>query len=604
MQKSTTAAISDRLRGILTSFIGLDRNSPPSSVCDARDQDSFVERLRSFRSSSWFAKPRWLSPVICARYGWINVDIDLLRCVGCQSLLVVRAPSSFDPSIYSACQKRLEDQLKQDAHHPCCTWPSCPTSEVIILAHGYSSNQTAVVEDFLNRALLLYSVGTRLPAIDQSPLNITESDITALCELVTSCPKFLHGNEVPAAVESAVLLALVGWNLSNGDRTLAGCTSLQCSLCMRQPGLWNYISIVSGDQACSINSGEPRLDDEMNEVEDLQTAGSYLRCDVIDGQFPSCETGGRKLTADDVSVPAAVEDSLPSPTSEKCLDLQKSSASSLSVNANNDAQDMLPGSDTEPCSLAVITDNCEHITDDVPGETDTNKLEDKSTAVAAADGSSCDFSPSESKHSDIDEDFPETTESIGWNENAVCNHLQDAGTVGQEPGSVDIGLPAQTGIEQNKNDSDELDGCPETEKTSYFHGSECEAAASDVDETVNNSTDILKACDRDTHSCEQWENVTGRSPGEVTCSDNVEEIIRDKNNREYVSCVSVEPACGTVNDNLNAKVEFSGEAVHESESRLQLEQPDCESFSPESLQKKLYDADMQETMLNIKHTVR
>lgn len=620
MQKSTTTTISDRLRGILTSFVGQDRNSSPLLVCAARDRDSFIERVRSFRSSSWFAKPHWLSPVICARYGWINIDIDLLRCVGCQSMLVVRAPSSFDPAIYNACQKRLEDQLKQSAHHPCCTWPSCPTPEVVILAHGSSSSQAAVMEDFINKALLLYSVGTYLPVVDRSALNITESDIAALCDLVKSSPKFPHDNEIPGAVESAVLLSLVGWNLSDGDtdKALAGCTSVQCSLCMRQPGLWNYINISSDrDQECSVDSGsdsEPELDRQMNEVEDLQTSNNCSPCGVIDGQLPSDEVYFMQSTTDDVNVSAAVEDSLQSPTSEKCLDFQKSLALSQRT---DDAQDALPYNDNEPSSVAVSfgrDDNCECITDDL---TDTDKHEDNSAVDAAADRSLSSFLPSESKHSDV-EQFPEAAKIVSDNENVAGDRPQDTGTLEKEPGPIDTDLTVEIEASQSKDDSDELGILPDIEDTSYVHETEPDSVGDDVEEALNITTDIVTAHDLHSQSCQQQENVSDRSPGVVSWSENVEEDIHDRNNAEDVSSASIEPVCCTVTDNpsatscvsaepasimerdsVNAIVEFQEEAVHETESTVQLEeQLEGKSAVSESLLKKSLDGDdVQQTIL-------
>ena len=340
MQKNSTT-ISERLQGILSdlsSFVGQDSSSAALPVCESRDRDSFVKRVHSFQTSSWFAKPRWLSPVTCARYGWINVDVDLLRCVGCQSVLVIRTPSSFDPAVYDACQKRLEDQLKRAAHHACCTWPSCPTPEVIILTHNGGSSQAVVVEDFVYKAQLLYSVGKDLPAVEQSCLNVTESDITGLCSLVRNSPQFQHDEEIPGALQSAVLLALTGWNLSNGGKVFPGCTSVQCLLCMRQPGLWNYISITdSNDRVPNVeshNNAEPVLDHQMNtekESEDVPSAGSH------------------------------------SPD----MDFQESVVTSRDAEAIHDTQDRLPSfsckDDDEPCSLAMNSDidDGEGITDDM-----------------------------------------------------------------------------------------------------------------------------------------------------------------------------------------------------------------------------------------------
>jgi len=419
MQKNTTS-MSDRVRGILSdlsSFIGKDSNSAALPACESRDRDLFIKRVHSFHSSTWFAKPHWLSPITCARYGWMNVDIDLLHCVGCQSVLVVRTPSSFDPAIYDACQKRLEDQLKRAAHHPCCTWPSCPTPEVIILAHSASSSQAVVVEDFINKAVLLNSVGKDLPAVEHSSLSVSESDVSALCSLITNSPKFLHDTEIPGALQSAVLLALAGWDLSDGGKAVPGCTSLQCSLCMRQPGLWNYISITDGnDREPSLEAdshGESLLDHEVNaekEPEELQTAANHSPCAVVDSQLSPNEVVGLQSAEGNTSFPALLEGSLPLLTTDKCMDLQESLLSSQDVESFDESQDRLPSigsKDGEPCPLAVNSDkddNTESMTDDMTGVADTDERGDLSDATADAHKSFSGFLPSESQDSTSSEE--------------------------------------------------------------------------------------------------------------------------------------------------------------------------------------------------------
>ena len=48
---------------------------------------------------TWYAKPSWLSPVHCARYGWQNIDADLLQCVCCKALLNAKLPSPDQPKV-------------------------------------------------------------------------------------------------------------------------------------------------------------------------------------------------------------------------------------------------------------------------------------------------------------------------------------------------------------------------------------------------------------------------------------------------------------------------------------------------------------------------
>lgn len=44
----------------------------------------------------WAGKPRVLSPLRCARYGWINVDCDMLKCSSCQAFLCASIQATLD----------------------------------------------------------------------------------------------------------------------------------------------------------------------------------------------------------------------------------------------------------------------------------------------------------------------------------------------------------------------------------------------------------------------------------------------------------------------------------------------------------------------------
>lgn len=51
------------------------------------NREQLVQRAATFRVSWWFAKPVALSPLQCARFGWINCGPDLLRCECCEQRL-------------------------------------------------------------------------------------------------------------------------------------------------------------------------------------------------------------------------------------------------------------------------------------------------------------------------------------------------------------------------------------------------------------------------------------------------------------------------------------------------------------------------------------
>ena len=614
MQKNA-ANISDRLKGILSdlsSFVGKNSSSAASPPCESHDRDLFIKRVHSFKSSSWFAKPCWLSPIVCARYGWINIDIDLLHCVGCQSVLVVRTPSSFDPAIYDACQKRLEDQLKQDAHHPCCTWPSCPTPEVVILAHSGSSSWAAVVEDFINKAVLLYSIGRDLPAVEYASLNVSESDFTDLCSLVTNSPKFPHDTEIPGALQSAVLLALTGWDLSSSRKAFPGCTSLQCCLCMRQPGLWNYISIADGTdreagvEACS--HGESLSDHAINignESRESETAANHSLCAMIDSQLSPHEIVHVQMETGGTSFPVAVERSSPLVTT----DLQESVVSSQEVEAVDESQNVLPGTgrkDDELCLLAVSSDrdeDTEVVASDMIGVSNTDE---HSGVTASAHRSLSGLLPSENKNSASSavaepEHRAALTESLEGNEKMACDGLQMTDShlpcdmEQQEPGTLDIGGTEESGIELSKNDSDRLDVCPEFDNESNHEDTTFDAAGSDAEEIINDSADILTGTDRphkDIDECSHDEFIGG--------SDNVEEDVDSSGSQEDVS---FEPHGSAVDISVTAKLMHPKEGTPEVESMVRCAEDNegVGSDPRESLQKST-DTDTEAVVLDL--TVR
>lgn len=55
-----------------------------------------VEIFLAVHCMKWAAKPRILSPLMCARYGWINVGCDMLKCSSCQAFLSASLQPTLD----------------------------------------------------------------------------------------------------------------------------------------------------------------------------------------------------------------------------------------------------------------------------------------------------------------------------------------------------------------------------------------------------------------------------------------------------------------------------------------------------------------------------
>lgn len=44
------------------------------------DRGDLFRRLATFKAGTWFCKPEPISPVECARRGWLNTGVDMLTC--------------------------------------------------------------------------------------------------------------------------------------------------------------------------------------------------------------------------------------------------------------------------------------------------------------------------------------------------------------------------------------------------------------------------------------------------------------------------------------------------------------------------------------------
>ncbi|GLT44136.1 hypothetical protein SLA2020_180510 [Shorea laevis] len=95
--------------------------SSQAPMCRPWDRGDLMRRLATFKSMTWFAKPKVVSAVNCARRGWVNVDMDIIACESCGARLFFSTPPSWS-------QERVEKaalvfSLKLDnGHKLLCPW--------------------------------------------------------------------------------------------------------------------------------------------------------------------------------------------------------------------------------------------------------------------------------------------------------------------------------------------------------------------------------------------------------------------------------------------------------------------------------------------------
>uniref|UniRef100_A0A0D9V2P7 C3HC-type domain-containing protein n=1 Tax=Leersia perrieri TaxID=77586 RepID=A0A0D9V2P7_9ORYZ len=94
--------------------------SPPPP-CRPWDRADLMRRLATFKAMTWFAKPKVISPVNCARRGWTNIEPDVITCEACEARLLFSTPSSWAPQQVEKAAAVFS--LKLDSGHKLlCPW--------------------------------------------------------------------------------------------------------------------------------------------------------------------------------------------------------------------------------------------------------------------------------------------------------------------------------------------------------------------------------------------------------------------------------------------------------------------------------------------------
>ncbi|XP_018111180.1 NIPA-like protein isoform X2 [Xenopus laevis] len=219
---------------------------PGNSSFESTTKDAFFSRVESFSSLKWAGKPPELCPLICAKYGWCNIECDMLKCSSCNAYLCASLQSVLDFSKYKQRCVELQEALRK-AHEKFCFWPDspCPDNFWALLVTEPSS----ILSDFVGRFHNLCHLEMQLPSLkheDLKSMDITEETVSRLLRLIEDELKPKEGKEDNSrslATDSlqihisACILALCGWNTSFSAGSLC---IINCPRCMRKVGLWAF----------------------------------------------------------------------------------------------------------------------------------------------------------------------------------------------------------------------------------------------------------------------------------------------------------------------------------------------------------------------------
>ncbi|XP_058046622.1 zinc finger C3HC-type protein 1 [Ahaetulla prasina] len=233
---------------------------------ESTSKDAFFSRVETFTSLKWAGKPHELSPLICAKYGWTNVECDMLKCSSCQAYLCASLQLAFDFSKYKERCLELQKALL-GAHEKFCFWPDspCPDRFSVLLVE----EPRALFSDFLERFQNLCRLQLQLPSLKPDSLknvSLTEEKVSFLLQLIEeeeeeqeNCKT--EGEKTSAKQPSdllqvhitASILALCGWTSSPPSGSIH-LPLISCCRCIRKVGLWSFHQMESTETELETHS--------------------------------------------------------------------------------------------------------------------------------------------------------------------------------------------------------------------------------------------------------------------------------------------------------------------------------------------------------------
>ncbi|NWI64693.1 NIPA protein, partial [Todus mexicanus] len=237
---------------------------PDALALESASKEAYFSRVETFTISfgvfvlnarhplKWAGKPHELSPLVCAKYGWTNVECDMLKCSSCQAFLCASLQLAFDFNKYKERCGELKKALCT-AHEKFCFWPDspCPDRFAMLLV----DEPRALLQDFLDRFQSLCRLELQLPSLRPEDMkNMVSSHLPLrLWGLIgeelehkpeEEKPPMKFATEILHVHVPACILALCGWTCSAASGSVH-LSVITCSRCMRKVGLWGFHQLES-----------------------------------------------------------------------------------------------------------------------------------------------------------------------------------------------------------------------------------------------------------------------------------------------------------------------------------------------------------------------
>lgn len=238
---------------------GVRKRQKMAPKCEPWNQVSFFSRAKTFSLLNWSSMPVELSPLQCARYGWLCVGRKLMTCECCFATVCINLSNSNLIDV-RALTRHYTSQLSK-AHQAECVWKDnpCPLSFVslpddpVMLRGVFRENFTTWVSQAEFNETGVYKYPALHPETRQLLLECWRKQEDSI-------------NSTPSDL---ILLSACGWRLRKFDPLEErdgpnGIWIMECSYCVRQAAMKSFH--VNTTRSTSI-SEIPWQEESKNETE-------------------------------------------------------------------------------------------------------------------------------------------------------------------------------------------------------------------------------------------------------------------------------------------------------------------------------------------------
>ena len=222
-------------------FIDSSTNSNNTCKCKPWDYSLFISRASTFKISNWFAKPREVGPLQCARHGWINSGPNQLECTICGAQIWDEVSKTLNYEGERNASLSLKERLNE-THKDQCPWKNNPSPKTF-LKFQIKSDQTMFTNVILRKQSIRKAINNDNDDINNTTTSQTKKRKRTIQNNfnlnITNMSTFQENKFVSTCKDSLLLLSLFGWSSGSGSKDNNENKTLKCALCNRQVGLWN-----------------------------------------------------------------------------------------------------------------------------------------------------------------------------------------------------------------------------------------------------------------------------------------------------------------------------------------------------------------------------